>query len=109
MKTPRKRTKDKAPSQASEMIGGFTPTIHVRTARAPCQLRKIKWKSGKSTNNQKVEKPRFLVAGDTAEVVFRVKNKPLVCTPYDVCKPLARMAAINSNAVIMLGKIVKVK
>merc|ERR1712026_380618 len=28
--------------------GGFTPSIHVRTAKAPCQLVEIKWKQGKS-------------------------------------------------------------
>merc|ERR550534_1752847 len=30
--------------------GGFTPSIHVRTAKAPCQLMKILWKRGKSTS-----------------------------------------------------------
>merc|ERR1711936_418586 len=35
--------------------GGFTPSIHVRTAKAPCQLMKILWKRGKSTSNVKVE------------------------------------------------------
>merc|ERR1712003_353699 len=35
--------------------GGFTPSIHIRTAKAPCQMVEIKWKMGKSTNNQKLK------------------------------------------------------
>jgi elongation factor 1-alpha len=35
--------------------GGFTPSIHVRTAKAPCQMLQILWKRGKSTSNVKVE------------------------------------------------------
>merc|ERR1719321_620187 len=35
--------------------GGFTPSIHVRTAKAPCQMIKILWKRGKSTSNVKVK------------------------------------------------------
>merc|ERR1719204_1316656 len=29
--------------------GGFTPSIHIRTAKAPCQMMSINWKMGKST------------------------------------------------------------
>merc|ERR1712051_927394 len=65
--------------------GGFTPSIHVRTAKAPCQLVEIKWKQGKSTGNQKVPNP-----------------------PYDQCKPLARIAAMDSNSLVMLGKVTAV-
>jgi len=90
-----------------EWVGGFTPTIHVRTAKAPCQMKELKWKMGKSTGNQKVESPPFVEAGDSAEVVFAPKM-PFVCAPYDECKPLGRMAAMDSNSLIMLGKITAV-
>ena len=40
--------------------GGWCPSVHVRTAKAPCQLVKILWKCGKSTNNAKVENPLFI-------------------------------------------------
>ena len=33
---------------------GFTPSVHVRTAKAPCRLDKIHWKIGK--NKGKLEK-----------------------------------------------------
>jgi len=86
--------------------GGFTPSIHVRTAKAPCQLMKILWKRGKSTSNTKVDNPPFMEAGDEAEVVFRPKM-PLCVDAYDVCKPLGRMAAMDSNNLIMLGRVLE--
>merc|ERR1712026_612389 len=86
--------------------GGFTPSIHVRTAKAPCQLMKILWKRGKSTSNVKVEDPTFIEAGDEAEVIFKPKL-PLCVDAYDVCKPLGRMAAMDSNSLIMLGRVLE--
>lgn len=90
-----------------EYKGGFTPSIHIRTAKAPCQMLEIKWKSGKSTNNQKVEQPPYIEAGDQAEVVF-APRMPFVVCPFDECKPLGRVAAMDSNSLIMLGKVVSV-
>jgi len=86
-------------------MGGFTPSIHVRTAKAPCQMKKIHWKRGKSTGNVKVENPIFIEAGDEAEVTF-VPKMPLCVDAYDVCKPLGRMAAMDSNSLIMLGRVI---
>jgi elongation factor 1-alpha len=86
--------------------GGFTPSIHVRTAKAPCQMLKILWKRGKSTNNAKVEEPPYIEAGDEAECIFKPKG-PLCVDAYDVCKPLGRMAAMDSNSLIMLGRVVE--
>jgi len=84
--------------------GGFTPSIHVRTAKAPCQMLEILWKRGKSTSNAKVECPPYIEAGDEAEVIFKPKM-PICVDAYDVCKPLGRMAAMDSNSLIMLGRV----
>jgi len=89
---------------AKDGKGGFTPSIHVRTAKAPCQLTQIKWKQGKSTGNQKVPNPPYIEAGDSCEIVMTPKM-PICISAYDVCKPLARMAAMDSNSLVMLGKI----
>jgi len=86
--------------------GGFTPSIHVRTAKAPCQLLQILWKRGKSTSNVKVEDPTFIEAGDEAEVIFK-PQQPICVDAYDVCKPLGRMAAMDSNSLIMLGRVLE--
>jgi len=96
-----------AKKKGDEWVGGFTPTIHVRTGKAPCQMREIKWKMGKSTGNTKVENPPFVESGDSAEIVLAPKM-PFVCSPYDQCKPLGRMAAMDSNSLVMLGKITNV-
>merc|ERR1711881_671289 len=88
--------------------GGFTPSIHVRTAKSPCQMTEIKWKCGKSTGGQKVEKPLFIEAGDEAVVVF-VPKMPICVDAYEVCKPLGRMAAMDSNSLIMLGRVLECK
>eukprot|EP00488_Nonionellina_sp_1-RS-2012_P002716 TRINITY_DN53_c0_g1_i7.p1 TRINITY_DN53_c0_g1~~TRINITY_DN53_c0_g1_i7.p1 ORF type:complete len:193 (-),score=70.18 TRINITY_DN53_c0_g1_i7:93-671(-) len=90
-----------------EAKGGFTPSIHIRTAKAPCQMTAINWKMGKSTSNAKVEGVPYIEAGDQAEVVFRPRT-PIVVQPFDICKPLARIAAMDSNSLIMLGKVTKV-
>jgi elongation factor 1-alpha len=87
--------------------GGFTPSIHIRTAKAPCQMIKINWKMGKSTSNAKVDGVPYIEAGDQAEVVFRPRT-PIVVQPFDECKPLGRIAAMDSNSLIMLGKVIKV-
>jgi len=92
---------------AKDGKGGFTPSIHVRTAKAPCQLVEIKWKQGKSTGNQKVPNPPYIEAGDSCEIVMAPKM-PICISPYDECKPLARIAAMDSNSLVMLGKVTSV-
>jgi hypothetical protein len=50
--------------------------------------------------------PLFIEAGDEAEVLFR-PTKPICVDAYDVCKPLGRMAAMDSNSLIMLGRVLE--
>jgi len=97
-----------ATKKGDSWIGGFTPTVHVRTAKAPCCLQRIKWKMGKKTGNQKVEDPPYIEAGEQGEVLIAPKM-PFVCGPYSECKALGRMAAMDSNSLIMLGKITEVE
>jgi len=66
----------------------------------------ILWKRGKSTSNVKVESPPYIEAGDEAEVIF-APRMPLCVDAYDVCKPLGRMAAMDSNSLIMLGRVLE--
>jgi len=96
----------KAGKKGEEWQGGFTPTIHVRTAKAPCRMQQILWKMGKKTGDVKAPDPLFLEAGEQAEVVFAPKM-PFVCAPYAECKALGRMAAMDSNSLIMLGRVTK--
>merc|ERR1712117_807537 len=70
-------------SASADGKGGFTPSIHVQ-----------------------VEEPQFIEAGDEAEVIFKPKM-PLCVDAYDVCKPLGRMAAMDSNSLIVLGRVLE--
>ncbi len=85
-------------------VGGFTPSIHIRTGKAPCRMVKINWRCGKKTNKQKVEDPPYIEAGDTAEVVFE-PLKSLYVEPYSECEGLGRVAAMDSNSLILLGRV----
>ena len=89
--------------------GGFRPMIYVRTAKAQCQMIGIKWKMGKSTKNGKVEDAEYIEAGDTAAVIFKTLKKPLIVQPFEDCKGLGRIAAMDSNLMIMLGEVVSVE
>ena len=88
--------------------GGFTPSVHVRTGKAPCQMHKIHWKMGKSTGGSKVEDALFLKRGDQAEVTFRPKL-PFFVEKYEDCEGLGRIACMDSNTLVMLGKVIDIK
>jgi elongation factor 1-alpha len=90
--------------------GGFTPSIHVRTSRAACRLVKIHWKKGKSTNGVQIENPLFLKSGDQALVTMEPKAEtPLFLDTYDRCPGLGRIAGMDSNTLIMLGRVQSVR
>merc|ERR1712127_957735 len=93
--------------KSKEYRGGFCPIAFARTARAPVQLKKIDWKMGKkSTGGAKVEGAEFIEKNDMAQVVFAPKG-PIVVTSFKECAGLGRVAIMDSNALVMLGKVVK--
>ena len=65
---------------------------------------KILWKMGKSTGGTKIEDPEYLEQGDQAEVVFRPKM-PIYLESFEKCEGLGRIAAMDSNTLVMLGKV----
>ena len=87
---------------------GYTPNIHIRTAKTPAKIIQIKWKRNISISKQKILSPSFIVKGEEAEVVFQ-PLKPFVCQPYDICKPLARLAGMDQNNLVLLGKVIAVQ
>ena len=88
--------------------GGFTPSIHIRSGKAPCRLLKIHWKMGpKSTKGVKIDDATFLQRGDQAEVTFEPKQ-PLFAESFEECEGLGRVAVMDSNSLVMLGKIVQI-
>ena len=94
-------------SACQEGKSGFTPSIHVRTTKCPCRLDKIHWKMGKSTGKIKVKDAVYMEKNDNAEVTF-VPKLPFYVEAYKDCPGLGRIAVMDSNSLIMLGKIVSV-
>ena len=86
---------------------GFSPCVHVRTAKSACKMTKINWKMGKKTGNEKLEDPQFLERGETAEIVFE-PQQPIYLEDFDSCQGLGRIAVMDSNQLVMLGKTIKV-
>jgi elongation factor 1-alpha len=88
--------------------GGYSPQVNVRTAKAPCQLAEIHWKKGKSTGKQQVDNPKFVEAGDQAEVTFHIRL-PLHVEPFSVCQGLGRIAIMDAKTVMMIGMVMSVE
>jgi elongation factor 1-alpha len=91
-----------------ELKAGYTPVGFVRTGRSALKLTEIKWKIGKETGNKKAENPNNLKANEMAEVVFE-PQQPFVVDTFKNCEGLGRVAIMEGNGVVMLGKIVEVE
>ena len=87
---------------------GFSPIIYCRTAKTACKMAKINWKMGKKTGGQKLENPPFLERGESAEVVFE-PMKPFIVEAFDKVPGMGRIAVMDSNALVMLGKVLSVE
>jgi len=90
-----------------ELKVGYTPVGFVRTGRSALKMTEIKWKIGKETGNKKAENPVSLKAGEMGEVVFE-PQQPFVVEAFKNCEGLGRVAIMEGNQVVMLGKIVGV-
>lgn len=86
-----------------EIKVGYSPIAFVRTGRSACKLSAIKWKVGKETGGKKMEDPHSLKSNEMAEVVFE-PVQPLVVDSFKNCEGLSRVALMEGNGVVMLGK-----
>merc|ERR1719367_2102527 len=77
-----------------EIKAGYSPIGFVRCGRSACRIVKMVWKMGKETGGKKM-----------AEVVFE-PQQPLVADSYKNCEGLSRVAFMDGNGVVMLGKVV---
>jgi len=88
-----------------ELKCGYSPIGFVRCGRAACRMTAINWKMGKETGGAKLENPPHLKANEVAEAVFEPMT-PLVCDTFKNCEGLSRIAFLDGNTVMMLGKVV---
>merc|ERR1712225_177061 len=78
-----------------EIKCGYSPIGHVRCGRAACRLVKINWKMGKETG------------GEKAEGAIE-PQQPMVVDSFDKCEGLSRIAFMDGNSAVMLGKVMAV-
>ena len=88
-----------------ELKVGYTPVCFVRTGRSAVRMKALNWKMGKETGNKKAEEPHCLKANEMAEVVF-APQQPLVVDSFKNCEGLSRVAIMEGNGVVMLGKVI---
>ena len=65
----------------------------------------LKWKMGKETGGKKMEDPHSLKSNEMAQCSFQ-PQQPLVCDTFKNCEGLSRVAFMDGNGVVMLGKVV---
>merc|ERR1712134_202023 len=90
----------------NEIKAGYSPIGFVRCGRAACKITGFKWKMGKETGGKKMEDPHSLKSNEMAECVFE-PQQPMVVDSFKSCEGLSRIAFLDGNTAVMLGKITK--
>merc|ERR1712070_1044693 len=90
-----------------ELKRGYSPIGFVRTGRAACQLKEIDFKKGKETGGKKAESPHALKSNEMAQCVF-APLQPFMVDSFKKCEGLGRIAFLDGNTAVMLGKVMKV-
>merc|ERR1712241_13294 len=91
-----------------EIKVGYSPIGFERSGRSASRITKMVWKMGKETGGKKMEDPHSLKSNEMAEVTFE-PQQPLVADSYKNCEGLSRVAFMDGNGVVMLGKVVSVE
>merc|ERR1711972_263454 len=89
----------------NEIKTGYSPIGFVRCGRAACRISKLTWKMGKETGGKKLEDPHSLKSNEMAQCSFQ-PQQPLVCDTFKNCEGLSRVAFMDGNGCVMLGKVV---
>ena len=83
---------------------GYSPIGFVRCGRSACRAVAFDFKVGKETGGKKMENPHSLKSNEMAQVVF-VPQQPLVLDSFKNCEGLSRIAFLDGNTAVMLGKV----
>jgi len=87
-----------------EIKAGYSPIGFVRCGRSACRATAFNFKVGKETGGKKMDNPHSLKSNEMAEVVF-VPQQPLVVDSFKNCEGLSRIAFLDGNTAVMLGKV----
>merc|ERR1712070_114609 len=88
-----------------EIKCGYPPIGFVRCGRSACRITGLKWEMGKETGGKKVEDPHSLKSNEMAQCSFQ-PQQPLVADSFKNCEGLSRVAFMDGNGVVMLGKVI---
>merc|ERR1712000_166520 len=77
-----------------ELKVGYSPIAFVRTARSAVKMSKIHWK--------------IIKANEMAELTF-TPLQPFVVDTFKSCEGLGRIAIMEGNSVVMLGKVITIE
>jgi len=86
---------------------GYSPIGFVRCGRSACRASGFDFKVGKETGGKKMENPHSLKSNEMAQVEF-IPQQPLVVDSFKNCEGLSRIAFLDGNTAVMLGKVVEV-
>merc|ERR1712224_949896 len=89
----------------NEIKVGYSPIGFVRCGRSACRISALKWKMGKETGGKKMDDPHALKSNEMAQCSFQ-PQQPLVADTFKNCEGLSRVAFMDGNGVVMLGKVV---
>merc|ERR1719230_1313466 len=87
-----------------EIKVGYSPIGFVRCGRSACRATGFNFKVGKETGGKKMENPHSLKSNEMAQVVF-IPQQPLVVDSFKSCEGLSRIAFLDGNTAVMLGKV----
>merc|ERR1712083_179802 len=96
-----------APGHRDFIKLGYSPIGFVRCGRSACRATAFKFKVGKETGGKKMEAPHSLKSNEMAQVSFR-PQQPMVVDSFKNCEGLSRIAFLDGNTAVMLGKVVSV-
>merc|ERR1712078_12318 len=89
-----------------ELKVGYSPIGFVRCGRSACRMTEISRRMGKETGGKKMESPHSLKSNEVAECVF-APTQALVVDSFKNCEGLSRIAFLDGNTAVMLGKVTK--
>merc|ERR1712176_1682549 len=97
------RRADPSPGHPEGDQGGLL--THRCCALRPLCVQDLKWKMGLETGGQKMSEPHSLKSVEAAQCSFQ-PQQPLVCDTSKNCEGLSRVAFMDGNGVVMLGKVI---
>lgn len=95
-----------------EIKPGYSPIGFVHCTHTSCKIKAFNWKEGRETGGKRLESPHSLKANEKAEVVFELdtsqRARGLAIDTFQNCEGLSRIAFLEGNSAVMIGKIIKV-